>query len=309
MNRISTFAVCVVLTFVFVSCKNVKTGTLTLNAQKTDKHAHLTEDIWILKPKNFERVSTYIGYQNSTSMFEVQASVSYEKKYVDLQRVKNSFDVNYLKTKRTVLLESREVIFEDSALENGYFSKVRDNRKGTMRYLLAIPKDGVIHNMKGFCMIELEDKYDEVIKESIFSTTFAEKIETKEAFLLVDNSKEENIKFTRDGKFPTDHKDEALIELIPLTDEKYIYDSEIKLFIQNKFKERIETDDVGIASWGKGEYRAKKEQEGGSLMIKVISIASNEKYAVIAFSASSKFPEDMIKFVDTKLFKTVISER
>ena len=225
-----------------ISCQSTEHNHIEITPKKTPNKIHVGQGVWMNIPSYFKKAKSYEGYQAPNST----ASISVKSSNKSIEELKKSFEPAYLKKRKTVLLESSTVKYGDN--ENAFFTVVRDKRKETIRYFLAIAQGGRTYNIKAFYFENARDGYNLEIREALQSVFIGDHQEKEELFKLANLSNFDSIIYTRDGKHPTESADQAVVEIETkkstrgITDKKLIESEARKITGKNLFS--IEKDNL-----------------------------------------------------------------
>lgn len=222
--------------FTFLGCQD--SSPMMLEAVQRKDASHLGKGVYLTVPAFFDKAHSYDGYQ----MVGHSASISVDIVNRSLENVKISFDPKILSQRKTELLEMRPVEFGSNKL--AFYSKVRDKRKKTIKYLLAIANGVETYLIKAFCFDDNVDVVGPRIERALRTTFIGNKLEEKPEFLMAKIYTTDHLLFTRDGKFPTESMDSAIVEHKVINKEKAFSKSEGQDFLKNEFSKYF--SDLGV---------------------------------------------------------------
>lgn len=223
MNCKSLFFLMIVLISFLSSC--VDRSPMEIHPEKSAESQHLGQGVWIEVPDGYEPARSYDGFQS----FSSTSSISLQVDFRPIEEVKKAFHPEVLRATRSKLLEMRPVQYD--TITNAFFAVVHDKRKGTIRYLLSVNNGLFTYNIKAFCLKSEKMRYDSKLKKALLSAYIGEPVEKEELFKIASLADLNNFKLTKDGNYPPQSDDEAVIEIAQLdeqggyftTDESYNY--------------------------------------------------------------------------------------
>ena len=188
----------ILLIIIINSCSN--NSPIELSPIRTDDLKHLGKGVYAKIPSNYKRALSFDGYQEESML----SSVSVQVEKAPLWKIRRNFDTDVLKFKKSKLLELRPVKY--GTIDSCFFSKVQDFRKNTIRYLLAINDGDKTYLVKAFCPKQLDDKYDDKLREVLFSSYVSR---VYQEFKFAKATKTGEQLYTKDGQYPTESKDKS----------------------------------------------------------------------------------------------------
>lgn len=236
-------SLCFLLFLLCFGCQD--NSPLVLNPIKRDDASHLGKGVYLTVPALFDKATSYDGYQ----MVGHAASISVDIVSQKLESVKKSYDPDVLSRRKNELLEIRPVEFGGNKM--AFYSKVRDKRKKTVKYLLAIANGGETYLIKAFCFDTNVDVVGPRIERALKTTFIGEKPMEEQEFLLAKIYSMDHMIYTRDGNFPTESKDNSVVEHKVIKVDEIMTEVEGEEFLKNEMskivpdvKVRIITDDL-----------------------------------------------------------------
>jgi|GEM_PF-1797453 hypothetical protein len=201
------FALIFSLFFFLTSCTSIETKPMKITPLKNDKSVHVGQGIWMKIPSNYKKAKSYEGFQTADNTSSISVKINLKS----MDQVKKIYSSESLSRNKLDLLQLSPVNYDGN--ENAIFSLVEDTKKKTIKYLLAINDKGTTYNLKAFCFASHKDKYDDIIREALFSSVIGEVKFEEKLFKPVIDLDSKNIVYTKDGKYPTDSPDQSKIEV------------------------------------------------------------------------------------------------
>jgi len=291
----------ILLSLIFKSCSDSYTQeNIKLHPEKTELQTHVGQGVYMAIPGGYKKAKSYEGFQTNNG----HSSFSVKTTYSSLEEVKSNFDPKNLKNKGISLLELSTVEFGEN--KKAFFSVVHDKRKSTVRYLLSI-NDGVkTFNIKAFCLHYMQESFDAAIREALFSTYIGEKIKEEELFILARVIDTKNFIFSRDGKFPTEAKDNSIIEIVNITTN---YGSSEKAFVENELRKLTSNKTVRVLKEdmlnGRHYYGSSSDEEKKAY-IAFISVDNNDGLLIKCYGNKESSISDFKLFINRKYLKLKI---
>ena len=269
---------------------------------------YLGAGVWIDAPYMMRKASSFDGYVAANN----HASVSLQVDRANLEDVRKHFEPANLKRQGVKLIEMRDVQYGDS--EKGLFTIVHDKRKGTYRYLLSIARESKVYNIKGFCMEPLREKYETPIKMALKSAYFGDEVEQKEPFTTAFVQLPDSIWLTRDGKWPTEAKDSAVIRAMSIAKGEIQFDDyqHITRFAKEKV---LKTCDLYIPTASirpleNGKFVEAQVYQGGIAMYMAMLLdPSLEGDLFICTSKDRRAIVEFRQFINTNFLKASLKAR
>lgn len=198
----------ILLSLSIEACLNShKEGHIVLTPKKYDASVHIGQGVWLKIPNGYKRADSYEGFQTP----HMNSSISVKTTYSPIEEVKKEFDPQFLKKRGMELMELSSVEFGGN--DNAFFAVVKDNRKKTVKYLLAVSDGERTYNIKAFCFQQVMRKYDPMIRASILSSFIGEHVEKEELFEFAAIEGPSKFIYTRDGNYPPESDDGAVVEM------------------------------------------------------------------------------------------------
>ena len=288
------------LFFFVCSCQSVENNHLEINPEKTNAHVHIGQGVWVNIPYGFKKAKSYEGFQAPNSA----ASISIKTNSKSIEEIKESFEPSNLKKKNTILLENSTVKYGDN--EEALFTVVHDKRKETIRYLLAIAQGGRTYNLKAFYFKKASEGYNLEIRKALKSVFIGEHQEKEQLFKMASLNSFESMIYTRDGKFPTESEDQAIVEI---ETKKSIRGISAKKLIKQETTKI--TDEIVLTvmqeSLVNGIFYEVNSQGNGKYAYLALIKSKNGKVILIkCHSNSSRSLEDYKTFTKNQFIKTTI---
>ena len=143
-------------------------------------------------------------------------SLFHEVSLTKLSSSKSSYTVNFTTTDSVGARSTFQLGYEQKASAFGFRYEVGkyfgDPKRANLRFGIS---GGIerTYNIKAFCFHQVMDKYDPRIRESLFSAFIGEHIEKEELFEFAAIEGASNFFYTRDGNYPPESDDGAVVEM------------------------------------------------------------------------------------------------
>jgi len=208
MSKLSVLFVFSTFLFSLSSCFQLHDTTpIVLDPEKPAHAAHLGYGVWVNHPQGFEKAKTFNGYQS----YDATASISVRLSSVPISSILENFSATNLSRNKQELLQLSRVNYGGN--ENAFYAKIRDKRKKTIRYLLAI-NDGInTYNIKAFYFESEAYFYESKIQGILLSAFIGEEEKLESTFKLAKMVSIKEVVFTKDALFPTKSEDESMIRV------------------------------------------------------------------------------------------------
>lgn len=188
---------------------NYVTEHYHLENQSTTDLQYAGEGVYLDVANQYSKARTYDGFQARGG----KSSISVKLTDTPIEELKKDYESTQLKKRRANLKELSTVDYNGNT--NAFYAVTEEEKQGTIRYLLAIRENDVTYLIKAFAFANRHDYYRNNIKQALLSTYIGNPIDIKAAFTAVqaDNKQSTNIIYhTRDGKYPTESTDQAVIK-------------------------------------------------------------------------------------------------
>jgi len=286
------------------SCK--QTSNLNFPGIKVDSAQHMGKGVWIKVPYLYKEAKSYDGFQASN--YESSISLKVDRG-ATLEDRKRFFDKAQLSLKKQKMVEMTTFPFGES--ETALYTIVEDKRKRTFRYQLAIQKGDDAYRITAFCPKHLHSKYKHLITAAFQSASFGEEREKQEAFVMAQLVSLNETIFTRDGLFPTESEDQAIINLkLMKTDSIPGFDVNKREYLENQMK-RLSEDKIehgGAEMIGDGDFRTAKIRKGDTKIFGALICANEgEETLVMAQTKDEAALKEINLFVRRMFISTDIS--
>lgn len=282
------------------SCSNYKEGRLSISPQKTDQSVHLGRGVWMEVPNGYNKARSFDGYQTP----KAHSSISITMSTRSLEQIKAGFAPSALRKKNSVLLELSQVSYEGS--ENGIFSVVHDKMSNTIRYAMAISYNNRVYYIKAFCFDQFEERFDPLIRKSFMSIFIGSLEESVEVFRLAKFEGLNRLIQTKDGEYPTQSPDAAVIEWTTMDDLTGI--SEIGL-VGNELQKLtgVESPGVYMIYLENGKYyRGTASTENKKAYVGLLVTEGRKGTLMVCHGNANSSLEEFEKHTYGKLVKTKI---
>ena len=288
---------------ILIGCKN--NSPIVIDPTKSEFSQHLGKGVWLRVPSSFKKATSYDGYQ----MNDQSASISVKIVNRSLEEFKRTFEPDVLSQMKQELLEIRPVVYGDN--EFAFYSKVRDKRKRTIKYLLAIANGAETYTIKAFCFQDNESQVGRRIEKALWSTYIGEQEDEKYDFLMARIYSADHIVFTKDGELPTKSKDEAIIEVKVLELDVPMSPTEGEEYLKNEISKIVPNRNVAVTVQkliegyflgGGGVY------DGRNVYLSLLM--GNQETKFLKCTANAKIEKSYFEeFIKKKYLKTTVSYR
>jgi len=204
MKFVKTMAVLAFLA-AFSACGNSYTEReITLAAEKKPSSAHMGKGVWMMVPHAYRKAKSFDGFQTPNMASSISLKVSTQP----VEQLKLAYDPAKLSPQKMELIELSEVNYGDSG--TGFLSVVHDKGRRIMRYFMSISEQEQTYNITAFCVESGADKFDPHIRSSLSSLYIGE-YDEEGGFKLTTFNGENGMLYTKDGQYPTESEDEAVV--------------------------------------------------------------------------------------------------
>ncbi len=286
--------------FYFTACERYTQRQIIISSVKKEDSQHLGNGVWMVIPDSYKKANSYNGFQAITR----QSSISLDMNRKSIDEVKKAYAPGHLKEVNMALLELSTVHYGGN--ENGVFLVIHDKSKKVIRYLLSIAINDRTYNIKAFCLERRKDRYDPEIRKSLESIYIGDYKEKEKLFKLAKLESLTELFFTKDGVYPTNSPDNAVIKTKKMTSFEGILESGLikselqKITGKNSNSWGVETLSNGKFFFGTSESENKKG---------FVALLVNQKQEALLVSCSGNQNSSLIEFeryVRETLIKTSI---
>lgn len=285
-----------------LACRN-KLNDIQLIQTKEEGSQHLGYGVWILVPDGYQRAKTYSGFQSEDG----RSSIHVEINPASFDELKISFEPKKLKEQRTTLIQMRGVNYNHNT--RAFFATVEDERKKTIRYLLAIDQNDTVYAIQAFCYKSFFEEYNLKIKGALFSVFIGEFQEKTELFLLANLVELNHLIFTRDGLYPTKSTDQSEVEIKILPQSNKVPTEELIQLSLAKYTTETEHHIYRSRLTNGQMSLAKLTYDSGNVLVAIIEVRNGEGYMINCKGNPRSSLEDFETFINRYFIDTKIGYR
>lgn len=302
MNSKNQFDLLIFCSFLFIgvsftSCRGYIEDQIIISPGKTEDSSHLGYGVWLEIPKGYKRVDAYDGFQTANMYSSI--SIKMDEKTID--QIREAYNPEKLSKMNLELIELSSVYY--SGNENGLLTVVLDKRKKIIRYLMSIQFNDKTYKIKGFCFERVKEKYDQAIRKSFESIYIGEFVEKQELFKMAKLLSLDEVIYTKDGIYPTETPDKAVIEVKNFTSLKGVLASGL---IQSELQKLTGESNTSYTSEGLSNgkfYYSKAETDTKKVYVALMVNEKNEGVLLKCYGNQKSDIDEFEKYVRGKLIK------
>lgn len=254
-------------------------------------------------PNGYQKARSFDGYQTTNALSSISVTMSMRS----LEEIKARITPSALREKKSVLLELSRVNYDGK--ENGLFSVVHDKMTNTIRYAMAISHNDRVYYIKAFCFDQFEESFDPLIRKSFMSTYIGNREDSMEEFRLAKFEGRNRSIQTKDGEYPTQSPDAAVIEWTTLDDLTGISETGL---VENELQKLtgMERPGVSVIYLENGKYyQGTASTENIKAYVGLLVTEGRKGTLVVCHGNANSSLEEFEKHTYGKLVKTKIVGR
>lgn len=198
-------SLCISFILFFFSC-GPSVETLQMSFKKTDKHEHLIDKLWMIKPLEFKSARTFNGFQGPN----YEASISVKQVYDSYKNLHSTYfkDVSQ---PGLDLLDAIYLVNDNDTI--GFLIKADFTKSKIINYDMIIASDSKLYKLNAFYPNFKKSEYEKIITSSLLNIAQGEQQVRKEFFNLASISDKRELIYTKDGLYPTKSPDSLTVYL------------------------------------------------------------------------------------------------